>query len=217
MSIRRKAAIAGSITFLALSAGLAQDITLTSRVTAFTNLQGQAFTGVELVRGDMDGVIWRQGSSGGRVCYTNLHPLLLEGWGIPTNRVAIARARAEHQALISAQARAWALKQAQMGATARAKADAQEAAVAPLQARAAQMKADAEAIAALEQQISDAKARMRRAKAAAHDFNRANRYNDSAPTLFVRDGERVKIEEAEDRLAKLKADFAIKYKPRANP
>jgi regulator of protease activity HflC (stomatin/prohibitin superfamily) len=197
-----------------IGASNSQDINLTNRVTSFTNLQGQAFTDVQLVRGDLDGVIWRKESGGGRVCYTNLSPMLLEAWGIPTNRIEIARARVERRASSSAQEKAWALKQAQQDTAARAKADAEEAAMAPRKAKAEQMAADAQAIANLEQQIRDAKARMRRAKAVAHDYNKANLYNDYAPTLYVRESEKVKIAEAEDWLKKMKADFALKYKER---
>jgi hypothetical protein len=197
-----------------IAPGKAQDVNLTNRVTTFTNLQGQTFTAVQLVRGDLDGVIWRKESGGGRVCYTNLNPVLLEAWGIPTNRIEIARARVEQRASSSAQEKVWALKQAQLDTAARAKADADEAATAPSKAKAEQMAADAQAIANLEQQIRDAKVRMRRAKALAHDYNKANLYNDYAPTLYVREGEKVKIQEAEDQLKKMKADFALKYKHR---
>src|SRR5262249_4008370 len=151
---------------------------LTNRVTTFTNLQGQVFTAVELVRGDLDGVIWRKESGAGRVCYTNLNQKLLEAWGIPTNRIEIPRARAEHRASSSAQEKARALKQALLDTAARAKTEAEEANTAPSKAKAAQMEADAQAIANLEQQIRDAKARMRRAKALVHDYNKANLHND---------------------------------------
>jgi regulator of protease activity HflC (stomatin/prohibitin superfamily) len=195
-------------------AGNSQDINLTNRGTTFTNLQGQLFSPVDLVRGDLDGVIWRKESGGGRICYTNLNPMLLEAWGIPTNRIEIARARVQQRASNAAQEKAWALKQAQLETAARAKADAQEAATAPGKAKAEQMAADAQAIANLEQQIRDAKARVRRAKALAHDYNKANLHNEYAPTLYVRESEKVKIQEAEDQLKKMKADFALKYKDR---
>lgn len=74
----------------------------TNRIVTFTNLQGQSFRLVQLVRGDQDGLIWRDGASGGRICYTNLHPDLLEYFGIPSNRVVIARARAEQKAIADA-------------------------------------------------------------------------------------------------------------------
>src|SRR5689334_7400641 len=85
---------------------LADDILFTNRIASFTNLQGQVYTRVQLVRGDLDGLIWRDGPSGGRICYTNLHPDLLEYFGISSNRIEIARARAEKKALADAKYRA---------------------------------------------------------------------------------------------------------------
>jgi hypothetical protein len=192
----------------------AQDIAFTNKTAAFTNLQGKIFEEVQIIRGDWDGIVWREGVSGGRVTYTNLHPCFLQAWGIPTNRIGIARARAERKAVSDAQYRAARQFQAQWDLLAREKQADQEAAAAPLRARAEQMKADAEAIAALAQQIEQAKMQLRRAEAAAHDYNNANRYNKYAPTLYVKQSERVKIEEAEIRLKKMKAAFAREYKTR---
>ena len=92
---------------------LADDITFTNKTASFTNLQGQLFKGVQLVRGDLDGLIWRDGASGGRICYTNLHPDLLESFGISTNRIEIAGARAQHKAVADARYRALAFAEAQ--------------------------------------------------------------------------------------------------------
>lgn len=87
----------------------AGDIIFTNKVESFTNLQGVAFKHVTLVKGDLDGVIWRDAPSGGRICYTNLHPELLESWGISSNRIDIALARAQHKAVADAKYRAaWA-------------------------------------------------------------------------------------------------------------
>lgn len=86
----------------------AKDIVFENRTASFTNLQGQAYNRVELVRGDQDGLIWREGASGGRICYTNLAPDLLKELGIPTNRVELAKARAEKKALADAKYRAMA-------------------------------------------------------------------------------------------------------------
>ncbi|HLH54726.1 MAG TPA: hypothetical protein VKY92_14030, partial [Verrucomicrobiae bacterium] len=49
---------------------------------------------------------WRDGASGGRICYTNLHPDLLLSLGIPTNRIETARARAAQKAIADARYRA---------------------------------------------------------------------------------------------------------------
>ena len=189
-----------------------QDITFTNKTVTFTNLEGRAFTAVQITHGDWDGVIWRDAASGGRVCYTNLHPAVMEAWGIPTNRIEIARARAERKAVSDAQFRAARQLQAQEDFEAKTKQDALESIAAPIRARAEQKKAEAEAISALTEQIESAKRLLRRAEAAAHDYNKANRHNDYAPTLYVKDSERVKVEEAEVRLKKMKAAFALEYK-----
>lgn len=192
----------------------AEDLTFTNRILTFTNLQGKAFVQVELVRADLDGLIWRSGSMGGRVCYTNLDPLLLESLGIPTNRIKVAQARAESRAESERKARLVMTAEAQAQQVDQAKAAAQEEAAAQIRALAQQKQADAEAISALDAQIATARARLRRAKAMAHDYNAANHYNHSAPRLFVREVERAKIDEAEILLKKMKQDFALKYKDR---
>jgi hypothetical protein len=76
----------------------AEDITFTNKVASFTNLQGTVFKNVVLVRADKDGLIWRDGVSGGRVFYTNLHPDLLESFGVPTNGMELARSRTRARA-----------------------------------------------------------------------------------------------------------------------
>lgn len=97
----------------ALAPAWAGDITFTNRTASFTSLQGQSYKGVHLVRADSDGLIWRDGASGGRICYTNLDPELLESLGISSNRIEIARARAEHKAVADARYRALVLAEAQ--------------------------------------------------------------------------------------------------------
>jgi hypothetical protein len=191
---------------------LAQDIEFNNRTGTFTNLEGRVFVGVTLVRADMDGLIWREGAGGGRVCFTNLHPNVLAEFGIPTNRISIAGTRAENRAASNVRARAVAAANAQAQLSAQAEADAMEATNAPARALAQQKQADADFIAALEARIAAAKASLRRAKAHAHDYNAANRYNDFAPYVYVKDTERVRIEEAEDRLKQMKAEFFRKYK-----
>jgi hypothetical protein len=85
---------------------LAEDITFTNRTETFEDLQGHSYRRVQLVRGDQDGLIWRNGASGGRICYTNLDVDLLESFGISSNRVEIARARAAKKAAADARYRA---------------------------------------------------------------------------------------------------------------
>jgi len=73
----------------------AQDIlTFTKRTVTVTNLEARKFRKVELVRADLDGLIWKQEASGGQICYTNLHPDVLESLGISSNRIDIASIRA---------------------------------------------------------------------------------------------------------------------------
>jgi hypothetical protein len=88
----------------------AQTITFTNRIATFTNLQGHVYSGVQLVKGDLDGIIWREaeGTGGGRICYTNLDPALLAFWGIPADRIETAKARAGQKAASDAK---WRLKQ----------------------------------------------------------------------------------------------------------
>jgi hypothetical protein len=82
------------VAFTAFQVAASDLLDLRSHIATFTNLQGQAFSNVTLIRADLDGVLWRKEASGGRVCYTNLDLGLLELWGIPTNRAEIAsRAR----------------------------------------------------------------------------------------------------------------------------
>lgn len=203
-----------SLVIAGITAAHSQDITWTNKTVTFTNLEGRIFKEVQFIRGDWDGVIWREGAGGGRVCYTNLNPALLEAWGIPTNRIGIARGRAQRNAISNARDRVESQIQAQEEFAARAKTAEQEAATSALQARGEQMKSDSEAIERLTKQIEDAKVLLRRAKASAHDYNQANHYNGSAPRLYVKDSERVKIEEAQTLLKKMKAEFAAKYKGR---
>src|ERR1051325_4046451 len=88
-----------------LRAAASDLIDLKGKITTFTNLQGQIFQSVSLIHGDLDGVIWRKDASGGRVCYTNLNPVFLEDWSIPTNRIAVALERAERAAVAWARTR----------------------------------------------------------------------------------------------------------------
>src|SRR5258708_2055599 len=53
-----KAAVILAIVTVSLSV-LARDITFTNKTASFTNLQGQIYNRVQLIRGDLDGLIWR--------------------------------------------------------------------------------------------------------------------------------------------------------------
>src|SRR5437879_5375932 len=83
---------------LSLSASAATNdvIDLGRRPATFSDLRGHTYRGVLLVRGDLDGVVYAEAQStgGGRVSYTNLAPATLEALLIPTNRIALAAARA---------------------------------------------------------------------------------------------------------------------------
>lgn len=72
-----------------------QDITFSNKVATFTNLQGQLFKDVELVRADRVGLIWRNDSGGGRIAYSNLPPSMLPSCGLPTNYFEILRKQEE--------------------------------------------------------------------------------------------------------------------------
>ncbi len=189
-------------------------IEFTNEVATFTNLQGQAFRQVVLVRADLDGVIWRNGVSGGRVCYTNLDPSFLERWGISTNRIDSAKVRAERKAIADARDRRVAVAEAQVQAAAKAKEEAEWQAGAAASALNDQRKVDQEAMDALQLQIDNAKTQMRRAEAIARDYNQANARNHSAPHVYIKATERVKIKEAEEQLRTMKREFALKYPKR---
>jgi hypothetical protein len=194
-----------------------EDIEFANRVVSFTNLQGEAFRDVQLIRGDLDGVVWRAGVSGGRVSYTNLDGLLLGAWGISSNRVGVARSRAEQKAALAAQERAAAIARARTQALTKAKAEAEWAAGAPARELRAQKEAEVEAITTLQSQIENARLQLRRATALAHDHNAANARNKAVPRIYIKDTERVKIQEEETRLKKMKASFSLKYGSRLVP
>ena len=196
------------VALIALQAKASEIIDLKQRVATFTNLQGEAFTEVRLTYGDSDGLVWRKGASGGRVCYTNLDVSFLEQWGIPTNRIEIARQRIEAASASRARARAMVAAQAAAEAKQKAKEDAAWRAAQPARERAAQREKDAQEIATLQAQIDVAKTRMRRAKAIASDYNSAN---PDAPKIYIKKTEQLKIDEAVDRLKTMRKRFAEKY------
>ncbi len=191
---------------LGLSA-VASDITFTNKTLTFTNLQGAIYTNVTLLRADLDGLIWRDGPSGGRVCYTNLSPEFLVALGIPTNRIATARLRAERKTLENAQSlaalSALAAMQEQLK---KAKQETNE----KLKQR-AEMIAEALRIEALRRQIVFAKAEIRRGQANAHDYNMANWNNPYAGVAYVPEGAKFTVEQAEEQLSSMQDQFREKY------
>ena len=83
---------------LSISAVPGQDLTLTNRAITFTNLEGRVYKSVDLVRANLDGVIWRDDNgSGGQISYTNLAPEFLSKIGVPVERVSAARERAQRK------------------------------------------------------------------------------------------------------------------------
>jgi hypothetical protein len=108
------------ILLIAGCSGLAGDIiNFTNKTVTITNLEGRVFRDVDLARADLDGLIWRQQASGGRICYTNLDPMLLASLGISSNRIDIARSRAEKKAITDARYRAMVAAEAQANTLAR--------------------------------------------------------------------------------------------------
>jgi virulence-associated protein VapD len=84
--------VLGSITI----SSLAQvDIDLKLRPVTFTNLQGRVYENVRLSRANNDGVAYFTDGGGGMVLYTNLAPVLLAAWSIPTNSGSLYLERIE--------------------------------------------------------------------------------------------------------------------------
>jgi hypothetical protein len=189
---------------------LAQDIIFTNRTATFTNLQGAVFKDATLVKADLDGLVWRSGISGGRICYTNLNGVFLESLGVPTNRIAIAKTRAEHKAVSDAQYRAARDAQAQLAEQARQAALADWAAGAPAREREAQRKVDLDAINTLSAQIKAEDNSLRHAEAAAFDYN-ANPNNAGYSYVNNAATRREAINDVEERLSQMRRDYAVKY------
>ena len=190
---------------------LAADILFTGRIATFTNLQGTLYQKVTLVKGDTDGLIWRSGVSGGRICYTNLHPDLLESWGIETNRIGVALARAQRKAVADARYRAFAAAQAQARLRAEKDEKVRLAAQAEEIEREVQRQSELAQIKRLREQVDIARSSLRHAETAAKDANAANSNNPAAPYYYVRDSVRVELEDAEGMLQKLEGQYTAKY------
>ena len=197
------------LSILAVRAGDA--IEFTNRVETFTNLQGEVFSQVTLIRGDLDGVVWRKGASGGRVCYTNVSLGFLDHLGIPTNRVQIAGRRAAQSALVHSRFLAERQAGAAADAAAREKVRKEWEAAAPDRELLSAIEQDLAAIDRLQSQIDEAKAKIRRAKAITSDYNSANKGNDYAPHAYVKQTEQLKIDEAQTRLQAMRKEFNRKY------
>jgi colicin import membrane protein len=76
-------------------------------VASFTNLQGKAFLNVELVKANLDGIVWRDKDDGlGQVNFSNLDPAFLDSLGIDASRRELAAQRASKSAAYDAAAKA---------------------------------------------------------------------------------------------------------------
>jgi hypothetical protein len=196
----------------ALSAS-AQNITFTNKTATFTNLEGQVYRDVALVRADLDGLIWRdENGSGGRICFTNLSQSFLDTLGIPPERVAVAKARAERRAVSEAQYRAAAAAEAQAQGQKRQEEQAKWAAGAPARARLAQQKAELEAIDALRAQIQATEDKLERQRAVAHEATM-----QSPDTSYYVVGDSLiqdDLRKAKRRLAEMEAAYDAKYLPK---
>ena len=93
-------------------------ITFTDKLVTFTNLQGQVYRDVRLVRADADGITYREGVGGGRVRYTDLAPGVLGSLGLDTNRIAVAKARGDFRPAADATGRQSLQQQARKAAAA---------------------------------------------------------------------------------------------------
>src|ERR1039457_954342 len=83
--------------FVGVAAG--QDtLTFTNKLATFTNLQGQVYRDVQLVRADAYSIIYRETVGGGSVCLTNLPVAFLESLGISSNQITVAKAGADRRA-----------------------------------------------------------------------------------------------------------------------
>ncbi len=189
----------------------AEDILFTNRTATFRTLDGKTFYNVTLVKGDQDGVIWRTGASGGRICYTNLPPHLLQSWGINTNRIDLALARAQRKAAADAHYRSVAAMESAVTLKQYREAQARAAAQGPARERETQRQADMAKIESLRQQIHVARDSLRHMEAAAQEANQARINNPSAPFFYVKENTRIDLMNDEKRLQQLEEQYAAKY------
>lgn len=188
-----------------------QDIIFTNQVASFTNLDGRFYTNVTLVKADLDGVIWRDESGGGRVCFTNLHPALLQSWSIPLKRIELARERAGRKAINDAKVRAELAAQAAAQWQAKQETFKQWAAIEAAKQHSAQQQADLARLQLMAAQIAAARNQLKHEEAYVADFNMANMYNEDAPTLFIRQSARVTVEDAQAIFDQAQAAYLKKY------
>src|ERR1035441_10521278 len=205
--VRSASVYTASILTLATGSLLAQDIVFTNRTATFTNRQGIVFKDATLIKADLDGLIWRNGASGGRICYTNLDPVFLERLGVSSNRIAISKSRAEHKTVSDAQYLAARNAQAQLAEEARQVGLGDFAA----KARDRQRITDQQAIDDLAQTIEDAQSSLDHVRAAAYDYN-ANPARGRSYSYVKNSATRqLEINEMRKQLRRMKADYAQKY------
>jgi len=101
-----------ALTLLVVTAcACVQGLEFSNRVATITCLDGRTYTNITLIRSDSNGLIWREGASGGKICYTNLSPENLVALGIEqdlktaTNRIVIANKEAVSKAYNESQYR----------------------------------------------------------------------------------------------------------------
>ena len=76
-------------------------VELKTTIASFTNLQGKVYSGIQLVRADQTGILYRvtNGAGGGFIYYSNVTLATLEDWKVPTNMVTVANQYAEKKRL----------------------------------------------------------------------------------------------------------------------
>jgi len=202
------------VAFTAFQVAASDLIDLRSRITTFTNLQGQAFSNVTLIRADLDGVLWRKEASGGRVCYTNLDLGLLELWGIPTNRAEIARERAAKTAAAHSRFLAERAAAADVEAQSREQARLEWEAAAPAREKLAQMKIDSERLDAMRARIAEFERRIKALDAvtptsAAGSADFVNAVMTQRAQINLAQNQ---LDDAKAELKRLQAEFDRKYR-----
>jgi hypothetical protein len=145
---------------------------------------------------------------GGRVCYTNLSPALLEAWGIPTNRIAIARERARRKAVVDAQYNTRALAASQVKRDRLIAEHAKAAAENQIQAEKEAQQAAYNAIKVLSAQIEAEQARLERLEATVSD---SNMQRTDGGFQFVKSGAWQDLADARRRLKALRDQYRENY------
>jgi hypothetical protein len=193
------------ILLLLVGSALAQDNTFTNRTVTFTNLQNRVYTNVTLFKANLDGVLWRDSEGLGSVSYTNLAPALLEEWGIPTNRIAEARQRAQRRAAFDALDRINAATRAQQDL---ARLSDQQAEAARTQAKNAQQE-ELQRIKQLEAQCNAERLYLTKLQ---RNVDMNNALNDGSKTFWVDPNRYNRLDDTEAELQKLKDEYVEKYR-----